>query len=218
MRYTPTIPVFGDPLEPFLFLATAAVLGLSGGLAPGPLTTLVFTQTLRYGPREGVKVAMAPLITDGFFVLLAAFAVGQLEGIEVAFGLLSVVGAFFLAWLAWDTWQVSGISVAADEGQPGTLLKSIGVNLLNPHPYLFWFTVGGPLVVQAWQTGWTSLMAFLVGFFVCLVGAKMAMALLIGRYRFWFQGRAYGGTMRVLAVLLLGFSGWMLIEGVGHLT
>ena len=145
--------MFGDPLEPFLFLATAAVLGLSGGLAPGPLTTLVFTQTLRYGPREGVKVAMAPLITDGFFVLLAAFAVERLmeeyrgnslwltfSGGSVFFGLVSLR----------DTWQVSGISVAADERTTRYVAEEYWCRLLNPHPYLFWFTVGGPLVVQAW--------------------------------------------------------------------
>jgi threonine/homoserine/homoserine lactone efflux protein len=203
-------------LEPLLFAGTAAVLGLSGGLAPGPLTTLLFTQTLRHGPREGLKVALAPLITDGLFVVLAALAMEQLADLDIAFGIISLAGAAFLGWLAWDTWQVVEISVEPGAENPGSLFKAIGVNLLNPHPYLFWFTVGGPMVVKAWASGAASVSAFLGGFFFCLVGAKMAMALLIGRYRHWFRGRAYALSMRVLALMLLGFAVWTGMEGLTH--
>jgi hypothetical protein len=38
-------------------LASGAFLGVSCGLAPGPL----LAQTLRHGPREGCKIALTPL-------------------------------------------------------------------------------------------------------------------------------------------------------------
>jgi threonine/homoserine/homoserine lactone efflux protein len=150
-------------------------------------------------------------------VALAALAVGQLTGLDLALGVLSLVGAVFLTWLAWDTWRISELHVSLSDEKPGTLAKSIGVNLLNPHPYIFWFTVGGPMVVQAWNSGTLSLVAFLGGFFTCLVGAKMSMALLIGRFRQGFQGRTYAWTMRGLALMLLGFAGWMVMEGLARL-
>lgn len=46
------------------FLLTGVLLGLSSGLAPGPLLALVASETLRHGVRAGVRVALAPLITD----------------------------------------------------------------------------------------------------------------------------------------------------------
>lgn len=46
------------------FLLSGILLGLSGGLAPGPLLTLVASETLRHGARAGVRVALAPLLTD----------------------------------------------------------------------------------------------------------------------------------------------------------
>jgi threonine/homoserine/homoserine lactone efflux protein len=205
-------------VEPLLFLMTSVVLGLSAGLAPGPLTTLVFRQTLRYGSREGVKVALAPLLTDGVLVLLAAFAIGRLSDLDGVFALISLVGALFLIWLSWDTWKISELRVDLGEENPGTILKSVGVNLLNPHPYVFWFTVGGPLVVQARDAGVSSLVCFLGGFFSCLVGAKMVLALLIGRYRGGLRGRVYAWTMRTLALLLLGFAVWMGWDGVSRLS
>lgn len=46
------------------FLSVGAVLGLSSGLSPGPLLALVISETLRHGVKAGVKVALAPIITD----------------------------------------------------------------------------------------------------------------------------------------------------------
>ncbi|MFZ0611777.1 MAG: LysE family translocator, partial [Desulfobacterales bacterium] len=46
------------------YLVTGIILGLSGGLTPGPLLTLVITETLKHGFREGAKVSLAPLLTD----------------------------------------------------------------------------------------------------------------------------------------------------------
>jgi threonine/homoserine/homoserine lactone efflux protein len=43
---------------------SGAALGLSAGVTPGPLLALVIAQTLTHGPREGGKVALAPLLTD----------------------------------------------------------------------------------------------------------------------------------------------------------
>ena len=218
LRYTSTLSKYGALVEVFFFLITAVVLGLSAGLAPGPLTTLVLTQTIRYGAREGAKVAFAPLITDGALVLLAATAVGQLADEGVVFGVISLVGAAFLGWLSWDTWKISELEVPNAEGATGTLWKAVGVNLLNPHPYVFWFTVGGPLVVQSQSAGWLGPVVFLSGFFASLVGAKMAMAVLIGRYRAWFRGRVYSWTMRGLALLLAAFAFWMILDGLQRLS
>ena len=44
------------------FLTIGAALGLSAGLAPGPLLTLVISETLQHGVKSGVKVALAPVI------------------------------------------------------------------------------------------------------------------------------------------------------------
>ena len=52
------------------FLTTGAILGLSAGFAPGPLLTLVVSETLRYNVKEGIKVALAPIVTDLPIVVL----------------------------------------------------------------------------------------------------------------------------------------------------
>jgi hypothetical protein len=46
------------------FLTIGIILGLSAGFAPGPLLTLVISETLQHNINSGVKVALAPIITD----------------------------------------------------------------------------------------------------------------------------------------------------------
>jgi len=47
------------------------VLGVSAGFAPGPLLTLVISETLQHDIKSGVKVALAPIITDLPIIILS---------------------------------------------------------------------------------------------------------------------------------------------------
>ena len=196
-----------DPWPLSLYLATGVSLGLAGGLAPGPLTTLVLSQTLRFGPREGIMVALVPVLTDGPLVFLSAWAVGTLAESPQVLGAISMVGAAFLLFLAVDTWRAGSrnLEEGADEA-PGSLRRGIITNLLNPHPYLFWGVVGGPTVARGYQDGPLSLVGFLGAFFLCLVGAKVLLATLAGHYRQRLLGKPYRGVMAILGVSLAGFA------------
>jgi hypothetical protein len=62
-------------------LASGAFLGLSCGLAPGPLLALLLAQTLRHGPREGCKIALTPLVTTAPIIVVAlALAASRSSG------------------------------------------------------------------------------------------------------------------------------------------
>jgi threonine/homoserine/homoserine lactone efflux protein len=61
-----------------IFLSAGITLGLSAGFSPGPLSTLVISHSLRYGTREGVKVAMAPFITDVPIVFVVCLCHGAI--------------------------------------------------------------------------------------------------------------------------------------------
>lgn len=205
------------PVDALTAIAAGAGLGLAGGIAPGPLTVLVVTQTLRHGPIEGAKVALAPVLTDGPLLLGSAALATALAGFDVALGVLGLLGAAFLVWLAVDTLRVHGVDVDPD-ALAGSLWKAIGTNLLNPHPYLFWVGVGGPLVAEAWASSGWAVAAFLVGFFGALCGSKLALAALVGRVRGLLQGPAYLWTVRAMGVGLLVLAGWIGWEAVGRLA
>lgn len=196
------------------FLSAGVVLGLSAGFSPGPLLTLVIAQTLRHGTREGVKVALAPLLTDLPIILLSFLVLKTFAESEVLLGAISLAGGAFVIHLAIDNFR----AVPAETAPPGQTPRSLGrgilVNFLSPHPYLFWMTVGAPLMVKASALNPLAALLFLTGFYSCLVGAKVFLAIISGRWRSHTSGRVHRRLLRFLSVLLLLFAGLLIKEGL----
>jgi threonine/homoserine/homoserine lactone efflux protein len=205
-------------MDPLTATLSGAALGLAGGLAPGPLTALVITQTLRHGPAEGLKVSLAPVITDGPLLLLGALAADWLARSDAVLSLIGLVGAGFLFFLGLESLRAGPLTVTPGAPPSGGVLRAVATNLLNPHPYLFWVTVGGPMVASAWTHGALSAAGFLVAFFATLCGAKAGIALLVGGGRRWLTGRAYVWSLRALGLVMWGFSAAFLVEAVGRLV
>lgn len=135
--------------QAFLFLASGCVFGLAGGFTPGPTTTLLVAQTLRFGQAGGIKVAVAPLLTDVPIIVLALLLMGRLARIQPVLGGVTLLGAAFLVYLAVESFRVREIEPGDQEVEPRSLTKGFMVNLLNPHPYLFWFVIGAPTLLKA---------------------------------------------------------------------
>ena len=74
------------------FLTMGLILGLSAGFAPGPLLTLVVSETLEHDVTAGIKVAVAPIITDLPIVLAAVFVLSKLSDFKSVLGFISLVG------------------------------------------------------------------------------------------------------------------------------
>jgi threonine/homoserine/homoserine lactone efflux protein len=197
------------------FLATGAVLGLAAGFAPGPLMALVLAQSLRFGTREGQKVAVAPLITDIPIVILAtALVAAAADAAAGLLGAISLAGAVFVAYLGIESIRTTGVEAGRPDESPRSWTRGAAVNALSPHPYLFWVTVGAPVLIRAWTADPPAAVAFLVGFYASLVGAKLLLAVVAGRSGGHLRGGAYRAVMAVLGGLLLLFAVRLAIEGI----
>jgi threonine/homoserine/homoserine lactone efflux protein len=199
-------------------LASGVLLGLSAGLAPGPLLALLLTQTLRHGPGEGCKIALTPLITDAPIIILALVLASKLAAIRPLLGMVSIAGGVFVLYLAWESFRPVVQGGGAATGFPRSWSKGILTNLLNPHPWVFWMTVGAAILAKGLeQSAWVAA-AFLFGFYLLLVGSKMLLALMAGRSRNLLAGRPYHLVMRGLAVLLALFGLLLFREGFIQLS
>lgn len=197
-----------------VFLSAGVVFGLSGGFSPGPLLTLVISQTLKHGIKEGVKVALAPLITDFPIILTATFVLTRLANFRALLGLISLIGGLFVIYLAYKSFWTRSLNMQTQDTPPQSLSKGALVNALNPHPYLFYLTVGGPTLLKAWTDSPFTAVVFVTSFLGCLVGAKVFVAVLAGKSRQWLSGRTYNYLMRVLGMLLLMFAFILLRDGL----
>lgn len=189
------------------FAVKAVALGLPAGLLPGPLLTLVVSQAVRHGRRAGMRVATAPLFSDAPIVAATVLVLSRLA----AFHGILLAGAAFLCYLAYRSVQATS-AVAC--GRPLSLAKGVAANVLNPNPYLFWFSVGAPLLVDAWQTGVGAALSFIVAFYGSLIGAKLVVAWTASHSRAFLDGRGYRMVTRLLVVLLLAMAGWLTVDGL----
>ncbi len=201
-------------------LLAGLTLGLSAGFSPGPLLALVISHSLRYGFRAGIAAACAPLVTDAPIVLLSVLVSGALSESRHALGAISLAGSAFLVYLAIDCVKSETPSDAAGDGNTRSLMNASLVNLLSPHPYLFWFTVGGPRLAAGWRQGALYALCFIGAFYACLVGSKVIVAAAASRSRGmgFFSGKAYAYAMRVLGAALFAFAFLLTVEGVRHLV
>lgn len=163
------------------YLLLGLSFGLSAGIAPGPLLALVIQRSLAGGLGSGLRVALAPIITDLPIVVLALLLVGRLPPRYLDY--LLVVGGLFVLWLGIDTLRHAGKGIDLNQTTSARqdLLHGAMINFLNPHPYLFWAAVGAPTVVRAWRQAPVYAVAFIAGFYATLIGSKMAIAYLFSR-------------------------------------
>ncbi|MFP4070597.1 MAG: LysE family translocator [Desulfovibrionales bacterium] len=196
------------------YVTAGILLGLTAGIAPGPLLLLVMSETLSHGFKAGLKVCFAPLITDAPIVLVTVFVLSRLAASEVLLGLISIMGAILVFWLGVQSIRFSGVPAHVEALRPRSLRKGILVNFLSPHPYLFWAGVGAPAMVRAARESIPAAAGFLIGFYLLLVGSKIIVAFLVGRSRHILSSRGYVFTMRVMGALLIALAIVLVFDGL----
>lgn len=197
------------------YLIMGIFLGLSAGLAPGPLLTLVISETLQHGIKSGIKIAIAPVITDLPIILLALLGLSKISNHENILGGISIAGSFFILLMGWQ-----GIC-AGKESPPDikivelkSLTKGLLANFLSPHPYLFWFSVGAPTISKAMAHGLAAPLAFTGGFYTFLVGSKIALAVITARAKSFLRGKLYLYCMRFLGLVLCLLAVALFYDGI----
>ena len=193
------------------YLLIGLGLGLGAGVAPGPLQALVVTVTLSRGFAAGARVALSPLLSDLVVIVLSVLVVGSLPDRAVA--VLGVLGGVFVSWLGIEALREVAVPL---EGEPrsegGSVLRGALVNLLSPHPWLFWLTVGGPLLVAAWAESPAAALGFLVGFYLLLVGSKVVLAAIVAAGRRRLSPTGLHRAHVAAGLLLLATGLFLLLE------
>ena len=193
-----------------------AVFGLTAGISPGPLLTLVISETLRHNKREGIKIAVAPLITDIPIVLLTIFILSKMLHSDIVLGFISILGGIFIAYLGIESIRSKGIEIDVQDLKLKSIRKGIIVNILSPHPYIFWLMVGAPITLKAYQASPLAAFAFIITFYVLLVGSKISIALVVDRSRAFLKNKVFIWTLRILGLVLFIFAIILIKEGMTY--
>src|SRR6056297_2005259 len=96
-------------------------------------------------------MAFVPLLSDLPIVLFSVFIIYKISDSDFILGIISLLGALFLLYLAFENIRVKSIDVSQKNEKFSGFREGVLVNLFSPHPYLFWMLVGAPLSIKAYH-------------------------------------------------------------------
>jgi threonine/homoserine/homoserine lactone efflux protein len=157
-------------------LIIAFLLGLIGGVIPGPVITSVFTEILQSGFLKSLRIILIALVVETLVAVLSLVILASLGFNESFFRGLSLAGAVILIWIAISIWKVR--SLDTEEKVHFGLLKIVIMILSNGVLWTYWITIcipkaillsdqltmGAYIFMGLVQLGWlisTTIVAFL---------------------------------------------------------
>jgi threonine/homoserine/homoserine lactone efflux protein len=123
----------------------ALMLGLIGGVIPGPVITAVFTEILQSGFTRSLRIILIALVTESLVALLSLLILDSLQFNEAFFRGLSMAGAALLIWIATAIWKVQRID--SGERVHFGLWKVVLMILSNGVLWTYWITICIPKAV-----------------------------------------------------------------------
>lgn len=130
-------------------MVEAFVLGLIGGVIPGPVLTCTFTEILQRGLSKGMRIVLLAVVleTGVGAASVMLFSVARVP--EAAFNVLSLIGAVVLMWIAVSIWRIK--TLETDKLLHLSFKKIAIITLTNGLLWTFWFTVCVPRAAQLKQ-------------------------------------------------------------------
>jgi threonine/homoserine/homoserine lactone efflux protein len=126
-------------------LVTAFLLGLIGGVIPGPVITAIFTEILQSGLRKSLRIVFLALLIETLVAIVSLLLISSLGLPELVFRSLSIAGAGVLIWIAASLWKVSTLDTG--EKVCFSLGKITLMILTNGVLWTYWITICIPKAV-----------------------------------------------------------------------
>ncbi len=194
-------------------IISGLLLGAGAGITPGPLNTLILSESLKNGKYAGIKIGIAPLITDTPIIILSLLVVIEISKLDHLLGIITMSGGLYILYLGYKDLSVSVAELDGSTSRENALRKGIITNFLTPHPYVFWLTIGAPMLVEAGRISTVAAILFIVSFYSLLVGFKTALALFTGKMKDFIRNEYYRIIVRVLGVILILFGVYLCYDG-----
>lgn len=191
------------------YFLQGVALGFGSGITPGPFLALVIAASLRGGFRHGAVVALSPLVSDLPIIVICMTVLAQIPSHGVA--LLSIAGGGVLGWYAYEAFRDATLAslVAMSSGAEAApmarhaLRRGAIANFLNPSPWMFWITIGGPLLAASWADGVAASVCFVLPFYGLLIGSKVVIAGAVGAGRSRLSDVGYRRLLNGAGLLLV---------------
>ena len=152
--------------------------GFAATLQPGPLQAYILSQIIKKGWKATLPTSFAPLVADIPIFIIVFIIFNNLP--PQFLNIVRIVGGLFLFYLSYKIflyWK-NFTETKPNDKEINTFLGAVTVNLLNPHPYIGWSLILGPMFFDAWNKMPSNAIALIVSFYSTLTISLMAVILI----------------------------------------
>lgn len=209
-----------------LLLATSWwLIGFTGAMMPGPVTTLIVTETARRGFIAGPLITIGHALLELAMVVALVFGLGDLLKQNAVAGTIGLLGGLFLLWMGFDivrsAWQgkvsfdtTRDVS-ASSSGNP--IIAGILTSVANPYWILWWATVGAAYLITFRAFGIVGIVAFYIGHTLADWVWNNVVAFVVATGRRGMTDRVYRGILIVCGAFLIALSFYFVNSGINFL-
>lgn len=198
-------------------LIIAFMLGLIGGVIPGPVITAVFTEILQSGLRGSLRIILIALVTETLVAILSLLLMESLQLHEGFFRILSVAGAALLLWIAASIFRVRQLDTERKVhfGTP----KIVLMILTNGVLWTYWLTVCIPKAILLGEIMHPGAYLFMGLVQLGWLVSTLILALLFARFRDILSGpRVFPVLFKIFAGAFVYFAADMVYQSIRYFT
>lgn len=170
----------------YVFLASVAVISLSGVLLPGPLFAVTIEKAAK-SKTAGALIAIGHGIVEFPLMFLIFFVLSEFtipDFVQVAVGLLGGLVMMFLGVQTFRNRNKADNQFACSRQE--SLLAGIRTTAANPGFILWWLTIGTALILNAEQFGLSGFSVFAGVHWLCdFVWYTVVAFVIFKSHRFW---------------------------------
>src|SRR5258707_10740677 len=167
---------------------------LALNLTPGPDITFVLAKSAHRGARAGIAAALGIGTGAIFHMMLAALGLAALFAAwPVAFGIVRLIGAGYLLWLAWQIFQHPPKFGEVEEGDESRKAFQQGLltNILNPKVAMFFVAFLPQFVMVGGGPAWRQIVILGTAFNIYGTMVNCAVAICGGQPSYISQHKPY---------------------------
>jgi len=117
----------------------AFILGLIGGVIPGPVLAATFTEILQSGFLKSLRIIIWAFLVETTVALISMLLLSSFNLHENIFRIISVAGAVILVWISISIWKIKKID---SENKVSFSFWKISLMILsNGMLWIYWITV-----------------------------------------------------------------------------
>ncbi len=208
--------VFDLPsIAPLVIFVTSFVVALSGAVIPGPVLTVVISETVRRGFWAGPTIVLGHGLLELVTVAVVAAGVQLLHPSDGLVAMISLAGVIALLWIARGLYRTGRYAREVDltpRDMPrgwrlgGLVGMGAIVSLANPFWTIWWLTIGATYVLWSLQAALVGIVSFYIGHVLGDLAWYAGVSALVARGRRYLSLRAYRGVLYGCAVFLVGLA------------